>query len=140
LQVSVGLQNRVKLVAKWLKIAIYNGLQWGQNFSASVAGLEWKESVARLLPSEVAGAQSPAASVYNPLTHNPTHGKISNFGVKFVKTRGYKNVFQPLYIRPQAGYNLCGVECCRVVSWMLPRKVETKARGGEDKKGRQHDR
>jgi hypothetical protein len=40
MQVRVGLQNRAKLAAKWLKIAIYNGLQWGQNFSASVMGLE----------------------------------------------------------------------------------------------------
>jgi hypothetical protein len=43
MQVNVGAQNRVKLVAKWLKIAIYNRLQREQNLHASVVGLEWKE-------------------------------------------------------------------------------------------------
>jgi hypothetical protein len=50
-------------VAKWLKIAIYNGLQWEQNLHASVTGFEWKEKRCIVTHPEVAGAQSPAASV-----------------------------------------------------------------------------
>jgi hypothetical protein len=63
-QVILGLQNRSKLVAKSLKIAVYTGLRRGQNFSASE-----KKSVARLSPSEVAGARSPAACAFMALQY-----------------------------------------------------------------------
>jgi hypothetical protein len=73
MQVRVGLQNGAKLVAKRLKIAIYTGLQWGQNFSASVMGFEWKEKRCIVTHPEVAGARSPAASVYGTPTALLTH-------------------------------------------------------------------